>query len=419
MPPIRIHSETELRAIGNNLSHTGDYQLACDITIGSSWSPISRGDNIILDGDGHRVGPLRAPLFESLSDATVFELTLDLDIADNEDATGGLARTATRSALQDVSLYGSISGSGAAGALTGTMTDCKVERCQQNASVAGRAGTGGLAGSAARCQFIECRNANNVRALSGEAGGVAGSLLEQGLCQGCVNEGAVSTQGSRCGGIIGQAVTRDNGDAAGSIIIMDCRNQGDVESVADAGGIIGAALGNGVRIESCVNLAAVSSRTTHAGGVCGRADGGVVLSNNKACVKVAAESGCAGGIVGGAEGSVVIQGSTVDGAFVRASVGARRVLGSAPTNRDSIILENNRAASRVRLCGSSGECRDAEPADDENRPNGLNGETYGCPEGLEARECFECVSPETESIDSDWDNALRDMLSGIAGLGLR
>ncbi|MDR2657813.1 MAG: hypothetical protein LBB86_08325 [Oscillospiraceae bacterium] len=414
MPPIRINSATELRAIGNNLSHTGDYQLACDIVLDPDWSPISHGDNIILDGDGHRVGPLVAPLFESLNDATVFELSLDLYVRDASDLTGGLTRSASRSTLQDVSLYGSVHGAGTVGALAGKLTDCAVERCQQYSAVNGCAGTGGLAGVAARTRFIDCRNMSSVRACSGSAGGVAGSLFEQALCQGCVNDGAVITQGARAGGIAGQAVSQGMGGASGDIILTDCRNQGEITSGADAGGIAGAAVGDGVHIDSCVNLAAVTSQSTYAGGICGRVDGRARLTGNKSCVKITAETCCAGGIAGGAEGPAVITGSVVDGAFVRAPYGAHRILGTPAPNRGSVALDNNRAASRVKLCGVFGD--QGEPVsgtDAEAAPTGLNGESYDCPDGLVARDCFECAAPDIESGDVDWDNALKEMLRDL------
>ncbi|MDR1599200.1 MAG: hypothetical protein LBS11_04930 [Oscillospiraceae bacterium] len=405
MPPIRIHSATELRAIGNNLSHTGDYQLARDITLDPSWSPISRGDNIILDGDGHRVGPLHAPLFDTLSDATVFELSLDLNISDSLAATGGLARTAARSTLQDISSYGSVGGAGAVGGLVGDMSDCSIERCQQNASVSGCAGTGGFAGSAARCQFIECRNTGSVRACSGAAGGVAGSLTGTGVCQGCVNEGAVTTRGAGGGGVAGLALSGDEGGGAGSIAITDCRNMGEIASGADAGGIVGAALGGGVKIESCVSLAAVASMSARAGGVCGRVDGGAALVNNKSRVKVSASESRAGGIVGGADGAAVIQGSVVDGGYVLAPNYARRVLGSPPPDRASVTLSGNRAASRVRLRDTpGGPGVTVSNEESEAIASGLDGESYDCPDGLE---------PGAESIDADWDDALREMLRGL------
>ncbi|GHU65182.1 hypothetical protein FACS1894184_00480 [Clostridia bacterium] len=411
MPPIRIHSITELRAIGNNLSYTGDYQLARDITLTPDWSPIPHADNIILDGNGYRIGPLTAPLFAALTDATIFDLSLDLDIKDGADTTGGLSRTAARSSLQDITLYGSLRSAGTAGALSGKLTDCTIERCHQHASVNGCAGTGGITGAAARCQFTDCRNMNSVRACSGSAGGIAGSLFEQAVCQNCVNEGSIITQGARGGGIIGQAVSQVISGATGSINITDCRNQGEIESGADAGGIVGSALGEGVRVESCVNLASVTSQSTHAGGICGRIDGGAVLIDNKACVKVTAESCCAGGIAGGAEGTAVIKGNTVDGAFIRSPHGAHRIVGTHPPNRESLRLENNRAVSRVKLIAAFGDQGETVPADDsESMSDGLNGESYNCSDGLESRDCFECIPPDDMPGDTNWDNALRNML---------
>ncbi|GHU75165.1 hypothetical protein AGMMS49992_18580 [Clostridia bacterium] len=417
MPPISIHNATELRAIGHNLSHTGDYQLANDIFIDGSWTPIAHGDGILLDGDGHRIGPLNLPLFENLNNSTIFELSLEFDIKDGADITGGLTRSAAHTSFSDINTYGTIRGAGTTGALAGKLTDSAAERCQQFAALNGCAGTGGFAGAAARTQFIDCRNLGSIRACSGAAGGISGSIFESGLCQSCANEGVILTQGARAGGISGQIISQGTNGSNGDITITSCLNQGEVTAGSDAGGIAGVAIGEGIHVESCTNLASITSQSTHAGGVCGRVDEGATILGCRACVKVAAEIAGAGGIVGGAEGPATIQDSSVDGAFVRAQRGTHRILGIAPPNRENIVLSNNRAAQRVHISpafDNPGEL--VSDNNDEARTDGLDGVTFTCAEGLIPADCFECIKPESEGAlsDGDWDKALKEMLEGLS-----
>ncbi len=147
-------------------------------------------------------------------------------------------------------------------------------------------------------------------------GGIV-SQLYRGTVKDCVNNGNIDhpgTQGSACGGIIGEATK----SAKGLVEIEGCSNTGDIVCVQKAGGIVGAA--NSIsRIARCFNTGAVSAGNTagttatcmYTGGLIGYLSGSsssygegqdpkVTIEESFNCGAVGTtESSSVGGIIGG------------------------------------------------------------------------------------------------------------------------
>ena len=133
---------------------------------------------------------------------------------------------------------------------------------------------GGLAGSVWNRAY-DCENHGTVQGLR-EAGGIAGTLFDEGAVSQCRNLGAV--QGGAAGGIVGAAQASYvigarfsrcwnggsvSGSAAGGIVgslgggaIAGCYNAGEIAGTR-AGGLA-ATTHNGGRIHGCYNVGAVS-----------------------------------------------------------------------------------------------------------------------------------------------------------------
>ena len=184
----------------NSATKTADTQICAELTedidlSGEAWAPIGIGDSFyagtpsysgIFDGKGH----------------TIKNLSID------------------NSSAQYVGLFGYVDG--------GTIRNLTV-----SGSVKGSGHTGGIAGGAEGGTFENC--ANQCEVQGGTTGGIIGfaSELETLIVRDCYNVGRITTTtGYSVGGIIGQC----NNDFG---TIRNCYNAGTVTGTASVGAIIG------------------------------------------------------------------------------------------------------------------------------------------------------------------------------------
>lgn len=281
MEQIRLTSADQLARIGSDPSMPamGDYVLACDITVNSSWRTLPGLVGISLDGAGHKVGPLNAPLFLSLSDSTIKNIVIDVSIDASGDsspngcgAIGGLAQQARRTLFENCAAHGFVRGSFAVGGLCGNLSDCDMKNCENFANVSvSSAGAAGLCAFSGNTNFFSCVNHGSVETIgvegtaeTGDIGGIVGTVwavkdtdeFTYAIVD-CLNEGNVS--GHRvCGGIVGLA----HGGTGIHIELLRCVNRGNVSLTDKAAGsaiggvLMGGILGQGVaisRVQDCIN----------------------------------------------------------------------------------------------------------------------------------------------------------------------
>lgn len=218
----------------------------------------------VLDGCGHSISGLSAPLFTKLTNAEVKNLTLNGNITTPVADCGALAglsagtltvENVTSNVDVTVIPTTTIYVSGLIGRVTGTSTVLK-NVVNQGDIVVGDGNTnlavyaGGLIGQAKSSAANElvitsCINNGNVYAnviATALLGGIAGHLCTVTTMTGCINNGEIKTNpskihgGHKCGGIAG--VT----EIAGTVFTFhSCVNTGAVSGGRWAGGILGSA----------------------------------------------------------------------------------------------------------------------------------------------------------------------------------
>ncbi len=277
---------------------TGTVILTSDITV-NSWTSID-SFNGTLDGNGHTISGLTAPMFVKTTNGIFKNLTLE----------GNLTVTCS-GAESSVGLL--------ANEVNGTVT---VEKCVTNGSVVVKTtvkvNLGGFFGKAQNvifnnstnnCTIRLSKDGNTATNQTVQAGGFIGTLSGDITAIGCINNGSLSinTTGTcLVGGFIGQQsgngttktitfekcvnyafITAPSGTggckAAGFIsvpnqwnntyIFKNCINYGDISAVCMAGGIIADSRG-GTVLDHCFNFGKITS--TSAGTSANAIAGGIV-----------------------------------------------------------------------------------------------------------------------------------------------
>ncbi|GHU70323.1 hypothetical protein FACS1894184_15630 [Clostridia bacterium] len=247
-----IRSAEELAKIGLSPEYPADgvYKLRCDIQIEGPWQSLPPADGIELYGEGYWIGPLSAPLFESLSRAVIqhvrLELAIDVrheqDPAEHEGSADFVDSQHSSDSARDTS-RGLLSVGGLA--RLGERVD--MDACETYGSVTGIVRAGGFFGELIDSDIWGLHNYANVSAIAGLAGGVAG-IGHGNRYKDCWNHGRISAMGMLAdaprgiaGGIIGQETPamREHEDDPREPFIEFCTNRGAIESYADAGGIVG------------------------------------------------------------------------------------------------------------------------------------------------------------------------------------
>ena len=229
--PIRryITCAEELMKIGRSPEYpaNGVYTIRKDIQITGAWESLPAATGIELYGEGYWIGPLSAPLFESLTDGVIQHVRLELaidarggDPSSGLESVGGLARFAARVDMDACEAYGFVTGLSHIGGFFGRMIDSDVWGLHNYANVSATAGmVGGIAGEGRGNRYRDCWNHGRISAIGadeGEAPGVAG-------------------------GVIGQETPamRSFEEDQREPFIEFCTNRGAIEAYSDAGGIAG------------------------------------------------------------------------------------------------------------------------------------------------------------------------------------
>ncbi|MDR0396235.1 MAG: hypothetical protein LBH66_02900 [Oscillospiraceae bacterium] len=227
-----IRTAAELAKIGLDPEYPSDgvYTLRSDIQIADPWRSLPRAEGIELYGEGYWIGPLSAPLFDSLCRAVIQHVRLELaidargerDVAQSPDdlRAGGLARLGERVDMDACEAYGSVTGIARVGGFFGELIDSDIWGLHNYANVSAISGlAGGVAGTGRGNRYKDCWNHGRIAALGALAGSPRGIA----------------------GGIIGQETpaTRSGGEDTREPFIEFCTNRGSIESYADAGGIVG------------------------------------------------------------------------------------------------------------------------------------------------------------------------------------
>ena len=213
----------------------GGYELARDIDLdsngngrfdagdtlwhnGSGWTPIGNLDGegdlfqTTLDGNGHAIRNLMIDwddadyvgLIRVIGKGGVIR---NLDVPDAEiigQNRVGVIAGENRGDIADVSVSGSVNGSGAAGGITAHTADgSEIIRAAADVAVAAASGNaGGLAASAGGATIRHAKATGNVTASTGQAGGLIAGATNTTIEDSCASG---NVQGTAAGGLIASA----------------------------------------------------------------------------------------------------------------------------------------------------------------------------------------------------------------------
>ena len=294
----------------------GNYKLAADIAIDASYATAFTGT---FDGDGHTV-TVSVPAFSTITGATISNLTIK----------------------------GTVSGTGNTGALAATGNGgFKITNVTNNADVSSSgesAYVGGLVGavstgsatadSYAYNEFTNCTNNGKISAgsMTPRVGGIAGNNAKYAYTTytNCVNNGALTV--AQIDDVTALTGSPYLGGISASTFggkYVNCINKGNITSsiAAHGGGIVGRTspssqkADQSVIIESCTNEGSVTANSGGIGGIIGY--GGTKFTDdahgtytvtkcvNKGNITIDSDSGNAGGIVGYVYGQSYTEGKKI------------------------------------------------------------------------------------------------------------
>ena len=317
--------------------------LTQDITV-TDWTPVATFAGT-LDGAGHKIAGLNAPLFAILNGATVKNLTLEGTLVDStatgELSLGLLAKEAAGTVtVTSCTVAGSIAvyteaanvnlGAFFGKSATLVMTDCTSSvtltgaKNDQKEQTTKHFYVGALVGTA-KGDITALRCVNNGEIYVNTTGNnLVGGLVGQHTTAGsgkavqftrCANNAAVtcpnSSGGSKAGGIIGLG-----GDKNTTYFFTGCVNRGNLSAVNLTGGML--ADGRGVaKIDGCYNFGSVSasaaSGNAYAAGIVAQFFGFTDMPTLKNCVNFGAVSATGASTAGLAGGIVAITAANIAG----------------------------------------------------------------------------------------------------------
>ena len=250
--PSEIKTEAEFLAMDT----VGSYKLTADFILHSSYAMPFYGT---LDGNGHTITLVGAPMFCEIADATIKSLKLEnAVINDSLPFFGAIAPTAHCITLDGVTSSANVTGGGCVGGLIGAI-DCA-----------------GI--------FQNCIVSGDVTSVSGDAAGYVSTGIGEAtdlIFNNCVYRGKI-TANHNAGGIYGANDTA----GIGTIVFQRCVTSGSV-TVSDstaAGGLAGIVRKPvGLIIDSCSSDAVVTNNAVdlYAGGLLGAlTDGPVTIRHS-------------------------------------------------------------------------------------------------------------------------------------------
>lgn len=211
-----ISSPEELLAIGSaDTTRKMDYRLTEDLDLSGmvlDGAAIRGTFSGKLDGGGHTIRGLTAPLFETVDSAEVKNLTLADAAVTGNNYKGLLANTLSNSRVTDFRITGSTltNNSNQVGMLAGLTRASTLERITlSDITVAANNTVGGLAGQMDGTALTDCLVTGSVSGtlnnnLGSRAGGITGWLSSNSTLQNCYVRAAISgAQPKGNGGLIG------------------------------------------------------------------------------------------------------------------------------------------------------------------------------------------------------------------------
>ncbi len=329
---ISITTEQELKAIADNLD--GNYVLEADIVLSQGeWVSIGNQDGAFtgtLDGNGYTISNLSSSsgngLFYYIGEkGVVRDLTVIGEITTTENSAALLA-DGSGGEIVNCRSQGSVKQeSGVNAFLLAGMVNINygyMENCVNEAEVTETFGDlghlynysfiGGLV-SANYGTIMDCENNAAVLANCMYAGGIAGCNSGNGLIEGCVNKGEVTTIHDTNGGLVAVGgVTGSNWSG----VIYRCVNEGKIEGETKnskcVGGIVGYSTGFS-EIIGCGNQGSITVVGRGCGGgVCGELsilsgsgwdeDGSLIINEGRQVMSECINNGQITGELGGITG---------------------------------------------------------------------------------------------------------------------
>ena len=375
----------------------GNYKLTADLVLDASVALPFIGT---LDGAGHSITVTGAPVFWSLSNATVKNLRIKNAVINNDlAAVGALAPEASNVVLDNVSSTASVSAKNVAGGLIGKLmgSDVRISNCVVSGSVSSSStDAGGIAGridkvtnaSLTNCTFSGSLTATSSSNTTGKGGGMIGvidSTTNVAFDQ-CYVTGSFSVD-HNFGGIVGEVTKLTNngsftitnsvytgkqlkaaGEHTGGMIgylkpadknltfkVDSCVVVSDIHTSIRAGGIACTLQGNsssnvGYEVSNCLVIGTIKSdgSNNNTGGLvgyCYNGTPGYLLSNNAVYVDIIAEKNTASAAAFGGYGNLGSAGYIKNNLFV----------GSIVTGTDGeVILTTSRNNSSIPLASVTG-----------------------------------------------------------------
>lgn len=340
--PYLIANVQHLQDI-KNVSNSAHFKLIADINAsatinwnnGQGFIPISY-QNGTIDGDNFKITGLVinrpgnnqiAFIQQTGGNAVIENITFEsISIIGGTRAASVVGSSSGK--IENVSVSGSISGTGTVGGLTGELySGSRVTNCHVDATVTSTGSTaGGLVGYN-NSAIIEASSTAGTVNGTGRVGGIVGR--NEGSVSDCYSTASVSGTGDEVGGLIGS----NNGGS-----IDDCRSSGQISGKNDVGGLIGFNGYGTSQIYNCHSTSDVDGDNRVGGLVGFNQDGKVELAYSTGDV-----SGKSG--VGGLVGYMAYGSSIIKSSFSTSSVsGSNNEIGGLVGYLQSGIIENSYAS---------------------------------------------------------------------------
>lgn len=236
-------------------------------------------DDIEMTQEWMPIGPSETHPFAGTFDGNGHTIS-NISITDSTDSHQGVFGYVTGE-IRNLNVSGTIDTSGHnAGGIAGSLAEEGViSNCTSDVQVSGNSKVGGITGENQNGTIINCFNTGAIRGNI-RVGGIVGENRNGTISQ-CLNEGSIysfqkgfGTYGT--GGIAGRSV---GGDA---LITKSC-NRGTIKSLNEcAGGIVGYCSAAGSAVSSCSNLGTVcgAEEYGYAGGIVGSiSQNGIIVRN--------------------------------------------------------------------------------------------------------------------------------------------
>lgn len=353
--PFLVASQADLEKVASAVDGCAvnlEYRQTADITLAGNWTPLSASAAFsgAYDGDGYTISGLTVPggsafrgLFATATTGAVFrDLTLTGVDVEGTSETGGLVGDLGSGTVQDVTVTGTVTGTGSwvagiagkgvgatftrvrfDGSVTstgtgtevagivgqlgsGTITDATV-----NATIASKHRlTGGVVGSVSVGSITRATFAGtvSVTASTTEAGGIVGLASNSSIVD-AEASGTVSGGGQGVGGVVGNASR-----STGTMTISGSSFSGTVTSTGSSVGGLAGTVSSGITVTTSSSAGSVTG-TRSVGGLIGYVAASSVTASYSTADVTISDAGATDPNLGGLIGAMA--GVTVTDAYAR------------------------------------------------------------------------------------------------------